>query len=388
MTPSLNPSGELHSKLERIGRAFGIPGDFVSGAPFGNGLINDTFAATFADPDGHRRFILQRINHHVFRDPVSLMGNVERVCRHMRERLQADGEPNAHRKALTMLQTGDGSPLHLEPHPGEENSHTYWRCFVLIEGCTSHEVVESPELAYEAARQFGRFQRLVTDLPGDRLIETIPDFHHTPKRFDALQAAIRRDSHGRAAECAEEIAFALSRESVAHHLLGLHAKGLIPERITHNDTKLANVLIDDQTGRGICVVDLDTVMPGLSLYDFGDLVRSCVSPVEEDSTELDAIDVRPEVFEALASGFLDQMADILTPVESENLAFAGKLLTYEVGLRFLTDYLSGDVYFATKRPRHNLERARNQLQLVRRLEETEPAMRRRIADLSPGLTVA
>jgi hypothetical protein len=185
-----------------------------------------------------------------------------------------------------------------------------------------------------------------------------------------------------------EIEFALSSEPIAHHLLGLHANGLIPERITHNDTKLANVLIDDQTGRGICVVDLDTVMPGLSLYDFGDLVRSCVSPVEEDSTDLDAIEVRPEVFEALASGFLDQMADILTPAETCNLAFAGKLLTYEVGLRFLTDYLLGDVYFATKRQHHNLERARNQFQLVRRLDENESVLRERIAGLITRFTTA
>jgi hypothetical protein len=272
------------------------------------------------------------------------------------------------------VRTHEGQALHCEPANTQQPEPTYWRCFHFIEGCTSFDVVDTPDQAYQAARKFGEFQRLVSDLPGTRLIETIPDFHNTPKRFAALKAAIAADPLGRSAQCREEIEFALANESIAHHLLGLHAQGLIPERITHNDTKLSNVLIDDQSGLGMCVVDLDTVMPGLSLYDFGDLIRTCVSPIEEDSRDLASIHVRLPIFQALARGFLEEMAGVLTPTEIANLPFSGKLLTFEVGLRFLTDHLLGDQYFAAKRPNHNLHRARNQFQLVRELDSHENQM--------------
>jgi serine/threonine protein kinase len=190
---------------------------------------------------------------------------------------------------------------------------------------------------------------------------------------------MQADPLGRAATCQPEIRFALENEAIAHRLLELHRRGLIPERITHNDTKISNVLICNQSKKGVCVVDLDTVMPGLSLYDFGDLMRTCLSPVLEDSTDLAAIEVRMNMFEALAEGFLDAMADILTPAEHENLAFAGILLTYEVGLRFLTDHLLGDPYFGAKHPGHNLERARNQFELVRKIQASEPEMNKRSA---------
>ena len=367
----------LHD-VEKISREFEITGTMVEGGAFGNGLINDTLVATFENEGRYSRFVLQRINHNVFKDPRSLMENVERVCGHIRSRLEQDQAAHIDRRSLTLLRTAAGKTLHYD----KANDH-YWRCYRYVNHCTSYDVVETEGQAYQAARKFAEFQKLVADMPGARLTETIPDFHNTPKRFAALEQAVAEDCCGRRADCEEEIQFALQRRAIAHHLLDLHAAGLIPERVTHNDTKLSNVLICDLTGTGMCVVDLDTVMPGLSLYDFGDLVRTCVSPGEEDTKDLSTIFVRLPMFQALARGFLEELGGILTPAEKANLAFAGKLLTFEVGIRFLTDYLQGDVYFGTKRPAHNLDRCRTQFHLVRSIEEAEPAMEAFIDSLAP-----
>ena len=368
----------LHN-VEQIAREFGIGGTMIEGGAFGNGLINDTLAATFEEDGRKRRFVLQRINHNVFKDPRSLMQNVERVCGHIRARLERDQADQINRRSLTLLRKGDGSTLHYDS--GKDH---YWRCYRYVNHCTSYDVVATEDQAYQAARKFAEFQKLVADMPEPRLIETIPDFHNTPKRFAALEKAIAADARGRVAECADEIAFALRRKAMASHLLDLHGAGHIPERITHNDTKLGNVLICDMSGTGMCVVDLDTVMPGLSLYDFGDLVRTCVSPGEEDTKDLSTIYLRKPMFEALARGFLEELGEILTPAEKANLAFAGKLLTFEVGIRFLTDYLMGDVYFGIKRPEHNLDRCRTQFRLVQSIEEAEPELEGFLDDLAPG----
>lgn len=366
---SINLAETIHD-IERISRAFGLPGTLVEGGAFGNGLINDTLAATFEEEGGRRRrWILQRINHDVFTNPPALMANVERVCRHIRGRLEGDGTDELDRRCLGLVHTPGGAATYLD----DENSH-FWRCYRYIDHCTSYDVVETESQAYEAARKFGEFQKLVEDLPGDRLTETIPDFHNTPKRFAAFRQAVAEDPLGRAVGCRTEIDFVLRREAIVGHLLHLHARGDIPERITHNDTKLSNVLICDKTGRGMCVVDLDTVMPGLSLYDFGDLVRTCVSPGEEDTTDLSTVHVRLPIFKALARGFLEELGDLLTPAEIANLPFAGKLLTFEVGIRFLTDHLLGDTYFQARRPDHNLDRCRTQLRLVKSIEDNEQAM--------------
>jgi hypothetical protein len=353
--------------------SFQIDGSVISAVPFGNGLINDTYKVVARHGADLHPFIIQRINHGVFKDPSALMANVERVCIHIRQKLLTEGIDQPDRRCVTIVDTRAGGFLHRHAESATTGD-SYWRCFRFIEGCTSYDIVSSPELAYQAARQFGEFQRLISDLSDTRLNETIPDFHNTTKRLAALKAAIRANPFGRAKRCEPEIQFALENEAIACHLLALHRRGLIPERVTHNDTKISNVLICDQSKLGICVVDLDTVMPGLSLYDFGDLVRTCVSEIPEDSTELDAIDVSVPMFDALAAGFLDAMGGILTPAERENLAFAGKLLAYEVGLRFLTDHLLGDTYFGAKHHDHNLHRARNQFQLVCRISEREPEL--------------
>lgn len=311
-------------------------------------------------------FIFQRINHQVFQDPILLMGNIERVCHHLQGKMDEPMGPGSFQRALTIVPANDGKPVHRESE--KTGGPSFWRCFEFIDGCTSHDVIDSPELAYQAALQFGKFQNLMSDLEGERLVETIPDFHHTPKRYAALKSAILSDPLERAKGCHDEIRFALQNEAIAHRLINLNRRGLIPERIIHNDTKISNVLFCSETGEGVCVVDLDTVMPGLSLYDFGDLVRTTISPVPEDSTDLDSIEIRLPVFEALAAGFLEAMGDILTPIEHENLAFSGLLLTYEVGIRFLTDHLLGDHYFGANHQNHNLHRARNQFRLLANLQ--------------------
>lgn len=353
--------------IHALANRFGIEGEMIEGGAFGNGLINDTLVAGFEMADEQkRRYIFQRINHHVFKDPITLMQNVERVCLHLYEKLSKSECENIERKVLTLLRdTQDGSTVI------RDTKGNFWRAYNFIEHSTSYDIVENEQQAYEAAKKFGEFQRLLEDLEGERLVETIPDFHNTPKRFEVFENAVAEDIAARAADCREEIQFALSQRDMVSKLLNLHHQGLIPERITHNDTKLGNVLLCDKSRLGLCVVDLDTVMPGLALYDFGDLVRTCVSPGHENDRDPSGQDVRIPIFRALVDGYLSEVADVLTDAEIENLAFAGRLITFEVGLRFLTDHLQNDIYFGSKRPNHNLERCRTQFALARKIEEKD-----------------
>jgi Ser/Thr protein kinase RdoA (MazF antagonist) len=348
--------------LAAVARMFALQGDFAGGAPYGNGHINDTYTVNFNQAGTLVRYIFQRVNHKVFKDPVALMDNVARVTAHARRRLAEDGDAQASRKALTTVPALDGRPF------AHDAAGNLWRLYLFIERATGYDLIERPRQAREAARAFGNFQRLLADLPGARLHETIPDFHHTRKRFAALLAAVEADPLNRAAAMRAEIDFALAREADAGRLVAAMEAGEIPERVTHNDTKLNNVLIDDASGEGVCVIDLDTTMPGCALYDFGDMVRSATNSAAEDETDPAKIHCRIEIFEALAEGYLSSARAFLTPAEVSHLVFAGKLLTFECGIRFLTDYLSGDVYFKIKHPEHNRDRCRNQFALVRSLE--------------------
>jgi aminoglycoside phosphotransferase (APT) family kinase protein len=237
--------------------------------------------------------------------------------------------------------------------------------------------VESAEQAFKAARAFGEFQRQLADLPAPRLHDTIPDFHHTPKRFAALEAAIRADAAGRAKLARAEIDFALAHQPMTRVLLEAN----LPERVTHNDTKFNNVMLDEATGEGICVIDLDTVMPGLALYDFGDMVRTTTSPAKEDERDLTKVTMQFPMFEALVRGYLAAAGGFLTPAEKQRLAFSGKLITFEIGIRFLTDYLAGDVYFKVHRDGHNLDRCRTQFKLVESIAQQEDAMNKLVEKL-------
>lgn len=346
------------NEVRQVAARFPLHGSLVEAVSYGSGHINDTVAVTFDQAGESVRYIFQRINDEIFKNVPLLMENIARVTGHLVSK-QHGGDS---RSALTLVATHEGAPYYRTPEG------RYWRVYLFIERAKTFDKLETPEQAFQAARAFGGFQAALADMPGEPLRETIPNFHHTRKRFEKLEAAIAADAAHRTGEVSAEIAFALARKDEAGRLLDLLDAGEIPLRTTHNDTKINNVMLDDATGQGICVIDLDTVMPGLSLYDFGDMVRTAVSPAAEDEVDLSQIAVRLPVFEALIKGFVEGAGSILTPAEWDNLVFAGRLMTFEVGIRFLTDYLEGDVYFRTARPGHNLDRCRTQFRLVECLE--------------------
>ena len=355
-------------QLQEISRQFQIYGEILHAETFKIGHINETYSATY-DQGGMRvRYIHQRINRNVFKDPPAVMRNLIRVSTHLRHKLEAEGAKDITRRCLTVIPTRAGQPYYRDQQ-GE-----YWRTFAFIEGVETFEAVHSPHQAAAAGRAFGEFQRLLADLPGDRLHETIPDFHHTRKRFVTLLQAIQEDRLNRAVSAKPETDFALKHEKIVDVLLTAHAKGKIPERITHNDTKFNNVMMDVLTNQAMCVVDLDTVMPGLALYDFGDMVRTTTSPTLEDEPDLKKVRLHLPMFEALASGYLSSAGRFLTAAEKSYLTFAGKLITFNIGVRFLTDYLNGDTYFRVHRPGHNLDRCRTQFKLIESIEEQEEEM--------------
>jgi Ser/Thr protein kinase RdoA (MazF antagonist) len=359
---------DVRDRIRDISNRFAISGVFENAEQIESGHINTTYRVSFREKDGTiRRYIIQSINSHVFRNPHQVMDNVKMVTKHINDRV------------LRLRKDLGGQTLYLFPARDgrfrvEDEEGNIWRCYNCIEGCVTYDVVENTRQAFEAARAFGSFQHLVSDLDASVIQETIPDFHNTPLRFQRLMEVAAADPMGRLASVAEEIEFIRSRENIVGILLDHVRAGCIPVRVTHNDTKINNVMIDAQTDEAVCVIDLDTVMPGLSLYDFGDLVRSATSPAAEDEQDLGRVEMRMPIFEALVEGYLSTAEGFLNAVEIDHLAHSGKLMTLEVGIRFLTDYLEGDMYFRIKRPGHNLDRCRTQLRLVRHIEENQPAM--------------
>jgi len=351
--------------------------DFLSARPYGNGHINDTYLTRCDQAGLQVRFIVQRINHSVFKEPIKLMENVERVTSHALKTLLEQDHPEAHRRTLTCIPAIDGKPY------ANDADGNFWRIYPFIERALGYDELECNTQAFQAASAFGNFQNLAASLGGDRLHETIPNFHNTSKRLEALEEAIAADTHGRASEVAAEIDFARARADDCPRIINLLKSGEIPERVTHNDTKLNNVLLDEITSAAICVIDLDTTMPGCALYDFGDMVRSSTPSTAEDETNLGQMSIQLDRFEALVKGYLSS-ASFLNPVEIDHLSFSGKLLTLECGMRFLTDYLQGDTYFKTHHPGHNLDRCRNQFAFVgvieKNLQEMEAIVQRCVAD--------
>jgi Ser/Thr protein kinase RdoA (MazF antagonist) len=350
-----------------VARQFQIGGQFVGATPYGSGHINDSYRATFYQADMRVRYILQRINQTIFKDPVALMENIQRVTSHLASKMS--GEPDRNRLTLTLVPARDQKAWYVDA------VGNHWRAYRFIEEAHTYEAVESTKQAFQAAKAFGRFQELLVDLPSPPLHETIMDFHHTPKRFAALEQAINSDAAGRAIMAKQEIEFAFKRNSIASVLLNKN----LPKRIAHNDTKFNNVMLDDVTGEGICVIDLDTVMPGLVLYDFGDMVRTTTSPAQEDERDLSKVTMQFSMFEALVRGYLASTGSFLTKEEKELLVFSAKLSTFEQGIRFLTDYLAGDVYYKVRRDEHNLDRCRTQLKLLESIELQEERMDRLIS---------
>ena len=359
----------LKHDLRAVARHFQIAGEFLEAAPYGSGHINDTYCVVFNQGGTRVRYIFQRINHTIFKTPVALMENVQRVTAHLAAKVA--GEADASRRVLTLIPERSGAAFH------RDDAGNVWRAYIFIEGARGYDAVENPAQALAAAKAFGRFAKLLADLPAPRLNDTIPDFHHSPKRFAALEKTIAADAVNRAKQARLEIEFALRHKAICSVLLD--AK--LPERVTHNDTKFNNVLLDDATGEGICVNDLDTVMPGLALYDFGDMVRTTTSPAKEDERDLSKVTMQFPMFEALARGYLSSAAEFLTPAEKKFLPLSGKLITFEIGIRFLTDFLAGDTYFKVHRDGHNLDRCRTQFKLVESIEQQEDKMNQLVETL-------
>ncbi|BCX48492.1 phosphotransferase family protein [Haloferula helveola] len=382
MPPSTSPVRQVDESVLKaitlIADQFAIEGEFAEGEEVHSGHINSTYRVTFESGDGSlNRYILQRINEKVFKDPLAVMRNVECVTRHINW------------KVLRVKKDLGGQTLNLYPGRGGRfwvagPNGGIWRCYNCIEGCFTYDIVENTRQAYQAARAFGSFQDLVSDLPPDELEETIPRFHDTRMRYERLMEVAESDLHGRAGAVSAELEFVRKREAEVDRVLDGLRSGDIPQRITHNDTKINNVMIDGETDEAVCVIDLDTVMPGSVLYDFGDLVRTAVSPAAEDEQDLSKVQLRMPMFEALVEGYLEAGKEFLKESEVSLLAFSAKLITLEIGIRFLTDHIEGDVYFKTQRPGHNLDRARTQLQLVEEIEANMDQMERFVKKVWKG----
>lgn len=362
--PSLaQPDAATQARWREVAEAFDLPGRWLASRPYGSGWINDTLLVDREDGGRRTRWIQQRINAQVFHEPAQVMENVARVTAHQRAVLAREGVPDAERHALRLVPARDGQIAFVDA------DGAWWRTFHFIEGASSRDAVGSALEARSAAEAFGRFLAQLADLPGPRLHETIPHFHDARARFEQLVAAAQADEHGRLAACRRDFDFVLARQPMIARSESLRAA--LPERVTHNDTKINNVLLDDVTSAGVCVIDLDTVMPGLSLYDFGDLARRAASPVAEDERDLAKVRVDPRLFDALVDGYVGGAGATLLAEERAELVFASELMTLLLGMRFLADHLAGDRYFRIRRPGQNLDLARTQLALLADFERQQ-----------------
>ena len=344
-----------YATLNEILRQFNLGGGFTEAAQpreLTDGHINRTYLLEARGKET-RRFVLQKINTFVFKRPAQLMENIVRVTEYLRR----CGEPS-----LTVYPALDGQSYYVDA------DGAYWRCYNYVENSYSLQSAASVQEAYRAAKAFGAFQRDLDGFPIGQLHETIPDFHNTAKRYEALEQAIEDNLAGRREEVEAEIAFARARKADAGRLLALAGTPALPLRVTHNDTKLNNVLFDRDSHEPVCVVDLDTIMPGLSLYDYGDSLRFLGNTAAEDERDLRKVRFSMPLFKAYTEGYLEAAAGALTAAEIRFLPFSIKLMTYECGMRFLTDYLNGDVYFRIRLPDDNLARCRTQFALVEEIE--------------------
>ena len=355
----------LYNDIKQAIRQFNFEGKYLSAEELRSGNINSTYRLTFVKPDGTRQeYILQRINTVVFKDPYAVMENITNVIDHIDKKLRAAGEDTS-RRLLHFVNTKCGSYL------CKDNTGAFWRAYVFVDGVSAYNSIDDPALFYEAGRGFGEFQKNLFDFPAELLHETIPDFHNTKRRFYAFVAAIAEDKAGRVRELEEEIDFLFDRRKMMSEIVDKIDAGILPTRVTHNDTKLNNVLIDNRTGKAVCVIDLDTVMPGSSLYDYGDAIRFGASTAAEDEADLSKITVNMELFKLFTKGFVEEIANALTKEEIHYLPLGAKVMTCELALRFLTDYINGDEYFKVNSPDHNLIRARAQMKLLTEVRDLE-----------------
>ncbi len=359
--------------LKEIYDSFLAEGTFLNGGPYGSGHIHDTFRVETAEKDKDD-YILQRLNNRVFRNIPELQNNIERVTGHLNQKLLSIPGSDIKRECLTLIPAKNGKSWITD------NNGNFWRMYIFISNHHSYNIVDSPDKAFEGGKAIGRFQAMLSDLPGSPLYETIPYFHNIERRLETFNRTVKADPVKRAEKATYEITSVLQRSEEMKIILRLGKEGKIPVRITHNDTKFNNILLDIND-KALCVIDLDTVMPGYVHYDFGDAIRTAANIAEEDEKELSKVKMDINLFEAYAKGYLSETRDTLNPIEKEYLAFAPRLITYTIAVRFLTDYIDGDHYFKIHHEHHNLQRARAQLKLVESMEEQYEEMRKIINKL-------
>ena len=359
----METSNKVHEAID----GFKLPGELKECIRYGSGHINDTYRLTYETPQGTKRYILQRMSKSIFKKPVELMENVSGVTAWLRKKIiENGGDPE--RETLTLVKSNDGLPYFVD------STGEYWRVYLYIAGATCYDAVKDANDFYQSAVALGHFQGLLADYPAETLHETIKDFHNTPDRLEKFKKAVAEDICGRAASVQKEIDFILEREELTHALYDLQLDGRLPLRVTHNDTKLNNIMIDDETGKAICVIDLDTVMPGLTANDFGDSIRFGASTALEDEQDLSKVSCDLHLFDVYTRGFIEGCGGALTDLEIDMLPMGAILMTFENGIRFLTDHLEGDHYYHIHREGHNLDRCRTQLTLVKDMQEKLPQM--------------
>ncbi|MFV0414105.1 MAG: phosphotransferase enzyme family protein [Oscillospiraceae bacterium] len=367
---------KAEDSLQAALSAFNFGGPVTGVARHGRGHINDTFAVTACQPGVQsRRFILQRINTYVFKNPAALMQNIVGVTGYLQKVITANNG-NPARETLTVVSSRQGLPYFTAP------DGSAWRVYLFIEDAVCYQVAETPALFEASGQAFGNFTRLLQGYPAETLHETIPHFHNTPRRFENFLKALRADALNRAQSCAAEVEFVLGRRAQYATLTGLLQQGRLPLRVTHNDTKLNNIMMDPAARKGVCIIDLDTVMPGLSLYDYGDSIRYGANTATEDEKDRAIVSFSLPLFESYTRGYLKGAGDILWPLEKQMMPWGAKIITLECGMRFLTDYLEGDLYFKAERPGHNLQRAQTQFALAADMERQWEAMRQTVQKLA------
>ena len=347
---------------------FCVEGEFVSAERYGSGHINDTRLAILKKDGKETQYILQKINKNVFKDPASLMDNFASVTAYLSKMIVENGGDPL-RETLNVIKTKDGRNYFLTPE-GD-----YWRLLVFVVNSMSFDKVERAEQFYDSAVAFGNFQYLLRDYPADTLCETIPNFHNTPDRYRQLMEAVERDAFGRLKDVTADVEFAKARCEFANTLENARKEGKLPLKVTHNDTKLNNILFDRESGKALCIIDLDTIMPGYSVNDFGDSIRFGATTALEDEADLSKVNFDIELYELYVKGFIEGAKGGLTEGELELLPIGAIMMTFECGMRFLTDHLNGDTYFRISREGHNLDRARNQFKLVSDMEKRLDEMR-------------
>jgi len=355
------------NKIKGIVSHFRIEGSFASSSVIGSGHINDSYLITTL-PDSAPDYVLQRINHQIFKDIPALMNNILIVTQHIESKIRSGDSAAQGLTALQLIPTSKQEYYHTD---GDGNS---WRIYILLTGTKSYDIVENPSLAYEGGKAFGIFQYLTADIPVETLSETIPDFHDISKRLDNFRKTVKQDNVDRVKEVQKEIHFVEKRAEEMKTILNLGEVGKIPLRVTHNDTKFNNILFDNDN-KAVCIVDLDTVMPGYVLYDFGDAIRTGANTAAEDEKNLSKVNINLELFEAYTRGYLSIASRFLNQTEKEYLAFSAKFMTYIIGLRFLTDHIDGDHYYRVHFENHNLQRARAQFRLLESMEENFDSMK-------------